>query len=303
MWLIIEEIDVQAGLNASGALSKHLKNGTFITAPGVYDLVSARVADACGFPALYMTGYGVSASLLGMPDAGYVTYSDMLQRVQQICERTTTPLIADADTGFGGALNVQRTVRGYEAAGVAAIQIEDQEFPKRCGHTRGRRVIPMEDMVTKIRVAVDSRRSEEFLIVGRTDARSSLGLDEALRRGEAYVEAGADVLFIESPESEDEMRRICSNFDVPLLANMVEGGRTPLLAAGQLQEMGYAVAIFPASGLLAATHALQSVYGWLRQHRTTSACPMPLYDFADMNQLLGFADVWAFDERYGQPQE
>jgi len=284
-------------------LAQALRDGDFVLAPGVFDLISARSADALGFNALYMTGYGVSASLLGMPDAGYVSITDMLGRVQQICTRTSTPLIADADTGFGGALNVQHAVRGYERAGAQAIQLEDQEFPKKCGHTLGRRVIPLEDMVTKIRVAADSRDSGDFLIVARTDARTAHGLDEALRRGEAFAEAGADVLFIESPESVEEMEAICARFDAPLLANMVEGGRTPVLSQTELVALGYRLAIFPAIGMLAAARTLREVYGALRQDGGSAAVHDRLLAFDEMNELTGFPDVWAFDARYGDAAE
>src|SRR5215470_3537993 len=188
-------------------LKQALSRPGLITAPGVYDMISAKIADRLGFRALYMTGYGVSASV-GLPDAGLASYTEMVERVAQICQGTATPVICDADTGFGGLLNVERTVRGYERAGAAAIQIEDQVFPKKCGHTPGRGVVPVEQMVRKIEVAAASRSSPDFLIVARTDARTSLGLDEALRRGEAYARAGADILFIESPESEAEMTRI-----------------------------------------------------------------------------------------------
>jgi 2-methylisocitrate lyase-like PEP mutase family enzyme len=202
-----------------------------VTAPGIYDMVSLRLADRMGFDALYMTGFGTVASHLGLPDAGLATYTDMVGRVRQMATLARTPLIADGDTGYGGLLNVAHTVQGYEAAGAQAIQLEDQEVPKKCGHTPGRRVVPMADMVKKIQVAAASRRSADFLIIARTDARSSLGLDEALRRAEAYAKAGADILFVESPETEDEMRRIGRSFHQPLLANMVEGGRTPVLSA------------------------------------------------------------------------
>ncbi len=281
------------------SLAQCLRDGEFIAAPGVFDLVSARVADRFGFKALYMSGYGVAASHLGMPDAGYATYRDMVDRVRQIVERTTAPLIADADTGFGGALNVQHTVRGYEAAGAQAIQLEDQEFPKRCGHTKDRRVIPLEDAVLKIRVAHDARSSADFLIVARTDARTAHGLDEALRRAEAFAEAGADVLFVESPESEAEMERICGSFDTPLLANMVEGGRTPVLTAERLEELGYSIAIFPAAGLAATIQALNGVYGPLDRHGSSVGMDQPICDFAEMNELMGFGEVWAFDRKYG----
>jgi 2-methylisocitrate lyase-like PEP mutase family enzyme len=282
------------------SLARRLRDDEFVTAPGVFDLISARMADRFGFKALYMTGYGVAASHLGMPDAGYATYQDMVGRVRQIVERTSAPLIADADTGFGGALNVQHTVRGYEAAGAQAIQIEDQEFPKRCGHTPERPVIPLADAVTKIRVAHDSRSSPDFLIVARTDARTGLGLDEALRRAEAFAEAGADVLFIEAPESEAEMEQICRSFDKPLLANMVEGGRTPVLSAERLREIGYSIAIFPAVGLLAAAKALEAAFDHLHRNGSSVGIGQPLFEFDRMNELMGFEDVWKFDRKYGR---
>ena len=193
---------------ASPALRQEIENGGFITAPGVFELISALIADRMGFKALYVTGYGTVASALGLPDAGLASYSQMIDRIGRIAEMTKTPVIADADTGYGGLLNVRHTVRGYEEAGVTAIQIEDQEFPKKCGHTPDRRVIPVADMVRKIRVASDSRSSSDFLIIARTDARTGLGLDEAIRRGIAYAEAGADIIFIELPESEDGTGRV-----------------------------------------------------------------------------------------------
>ncbi|MFP5463021.1 MAG: isocitrate lyase/phosphoenolpyruvate mutase family protein, partial [Gammaproteobacteria bacterium] len=241
------------------SLRQRLQQPGLVVAPGVYDMVSLRLADSFGFDALYMTGFGTVASHLGLPDAGLATYSDMVGRVTAMAGMARTPLIADGDTGYGGLLNIRHTVRGYEAAGAAAIQLEDQEFPKKCGHTPGRRVIPMADMVRKIRVAADSRSSKDFLIIARTDARTTLGLDEALRRAEAYAKAGADVLFVESPESEEEMRRIGRSFDLPLLANMVEGGRTPVLSQAELEDIGYKLAIFPVTALLAATEAMKAV--------------------------------------------
>lgn len=223
-----------------------LQGGTFFTAPGVYDGITALVADRVGFPALYFTGYGAVVSHLGLPDVGLGTYSDFVDRLKMIAERTSAPIIADADTGFGGLLNVRHTVRGYEAAGAAAIQIEDQEFPKRCGHTDGKRVIPTEEMVLKIKVAIDSRKNEDFCIVARTDARAVFGLDEAIRRGQAFAEAGADVIFVEAPLSENEMARIAAEIDAPVLANMIaSGAKTPELPSWRLIELGYSFAIHP----------------------------------------------------------
>jgi 2,3-dimethylmalate lyase len=269
--------------------------GELLIAPGVFDMISARIADRMGFGALYMTGYGTVASSLGLPDAGMASYSEMLQRVATIAGGTTTPLIADADTGFGGLLNVDRTVRGYEAAGAAAIQLEDQVFPKKCGHTPGREVVPTEDMVRKIRVAREARSSTDFLIIARTDARTAHGMDEAMSRADAYDRAGADIIFVESPESEAEMARICRSFAKPCMANMVEGGRTPVLTREELRQIGYRFAIFPATGFLAAAQTLTQAYGALRERGSSKGAGISLFEFAAMNKLMGFERVWEFD--------
>ncbi|MBF9052246.1 carboxyvinyl-carboxyphosphonate phosphorylmutase [Roseobacter sp. HKCCD9010] len=276
---------------------KQKLSDTFVIAPGVYDLISAKIADQKGFDAIYMTGYGTVASYLGLPDAGIATYRDMVERAGQIAKMTNTPLIADGDTGYGGLLNVSYTVRGYEAAGVSAIQLEDQEFPKKCGHTPNRRVVPLDDMLRKIEVACDSRASDDFLIIARTDARTALGIEEAIRRGKAFKEAGADIVFVEAPESEEEMRRICSEIEGPLLANMVEGGSTPILSARHLQRIGYALAIFPGSGFLAAGQAIDTVYNDIKENgRTTHKSD--LYEFSRFSELIGFPEVWEFERRY-----
>jgi len=280
------------------ALKSLLRKGHVLVAPGVFEMISARTADRMGFDALYMTGYGTVASYLGVPDAGTATYTEMVDRVETIAKGTVTPLIADGDTGYGGLLNVERTVKGYEAAGAAAIQLEDQEFPKKCGHTPGRRVIPTQEMVKKIRVARESRESNDFLIIARTDARTTLGIDEALRRGEAFAKAGADVIFIESPESLEEMKKITATFDQPCLANMVEGGRTPILSRAELIEVGFQIAIFPASGFLATAAALETLYRGIRADGSTKGTNTPLYAFSDMNKLMGFEHVWDFDRRH-----
>lgn len=275
-----------------------IRRRELVSAPGVYDLISAKLADRMGFDALYMTGYGVVASHLGLPDAGLATYSDMVGRVGQIAAMTGTPLVADGDTGYGGLLNVQHTVRGYESAGAVAIQLEDQEFPKKCGHMLGRRVVPAADMAAKIRVAVESRSDPNFLVIARTDSRTTLGLDEALRRAEAYLEAGADLLFIESPESVEEMARIGRTFEVPLVANMVEGGRTPILDAATLQKLGYRLAIFPALGFLAAGAVLEKAYAGLKATGSSVGVDVPLYPFKDFSALMGFDWVAEFDRKY-----
>ena len=279
-------------------LGQALAGGGFVIAPGVYDMITARLADRLGFDAIYMTGYGTVASHLGLPDAGLASYTDMVGRVRQIAGGTETPLIADADTGYGGLLNVAHTVQGYEAAGASAIQLEDQEMPKKCGHTPGRRVIPIEDMVAKVKVAVASRASADTLIIARTDSRTTLGLDEALRRGEAYARAGADIVFIESPESVDELEAIGRRLagSAKLLANMVQGGRTPEVPADQLQAFGFSIAIYPGLAMRAAAAAVDQTYRHLQSARTATGAPAPLYD--TMHELMGFPEVWAFEERW-----
>ena len=286
--------------NKPAKLHTRLKQPGLITAPGVYDMVSLRLADTFGFDALYMTGFGAVASHLGLPDAGLATYSDMVGRVNAMAQMARTPLIADGDTGYGGLLNVRHTVQGYEKAGASAIQLEDQEFPKKCGHTPGRRVIPTEDMVRKIRVAAEARESKDFLIIARTDSRTTLGLDEALRRAEAYAKAGADILFVESPESEEEMRKIGASFDVPLLANMVEKGRTPVLSKTELEEIGYKLAIFPVTALLAAVQAMTQVYQQFKNTGSSVGQNAELYDFTELTKLMGFEDVWEFDKKHAE---
>jgi 2-methylisocitrate lyase-like PEP mutase family enzyme len=287
---------------ASPALRQEIESGGFIIAPGVFELISALIADRMGFKALYVTGYGTVASALGLPDAGLASYSQMIDRIGRIAEMTKTPIIADADTGYGGLLNVRHTVRGYEKAGVTAIQIEDQEFPKKCGHTLERRVIPIADMVRKIRVASDSRVSSDFLVVARTDARTGHGLEEAIRRGVAYAEAGADIIFIESPETENELAECGRRIDKPLLANMVNGGRTPVLPADRLRAMGFSIAIYPAIGFLSAGEALQRAYADLQKNGTTTNA-VPMYPFAEFNKLVGFEDVWEFERRYAESEQ
>ena len=272
-----------------------------IAAPGVYDMVSLRMAARMGFDALYMTGYGTVASHLGLPDAGLASYADMVGRVEVMARMAGAPLIADGDTGYGGLLNVRHAVQGYERAGAAAIQLEDQEFPKKCGHTPGRRVVPAEDMVRRIAVAAEARTSSEFLIIARTDARSSLGLAEAIRRARACARAGADLLFVESPETEEEMIAIGRELgDMPLVTNMVEGGRTPMLSGARLAEIGYAFAIFPVAGLLSAAAALEAVYRQIRGTGSSLGSPAPVYPFAEMNKLMGFEEVWAFDKAHAE---
>jgi len=286
-----------------GALRALLERGDFVAAPGVYEMLTAKVADRMGFAALYMTGYGVSASHLGLPDAGLVGFTDMVGRAQTIADGITRPLIADADTGFGGLINIRHTVRGYEQAGVQAIQLEDQECPKKCGHTPNRRVVPFAEAVRRIEVAVQSRRSRDFLIIARTDARTSYGMSEAIARGKAFAEAGADIVFVESPESEDEFRRVGEELagrGAWLMANMAPGGRSPDLPAARLKELGFSLAIWPSAIMAAACAAAENVLAQLARHGTTAGSDVPSYDMNQLHDLMGFPEVWSFEQRYAQ---
>lgn len=283
---------------ADPRLRQKIAAGEFIVAPGVFDMISAMLAERVGFDAVYASGYWLTASYLGIPDAGIATYTDMLARVSKVVEKSTAPVIADADTGFGGLLNVHHTVRGYERAGVSAIQIEDQEFPKKCGHTPYRRVVPIEDMVAKVRVAVDARSSPDFLVIARTDARTGFGFEEAVRRGQAYAEAGADVVFVESLQSEDEMRRACAAIRAPMMANMSDGGKTPIRPARELASFGYALAIWPAMAALSASAAMERAMQHLKAEGTSLSPEVPLFAFDDFCRMVGFEEVWKFEEQW-----
>ncbi|MDB2662660.1 isocitrate lyase/PEP mutase family protein [Paracoccaceae bacterium] len=277
-------------------LVEQLESGDFITAPGVFDMISTLIATRMNFPALYVTGYGISASYMGLPDAGLMTFTDMETQIRKIVAATDKPVIADADTGYGGLLNVRHTVKAYENLGVSAIQIEDQEYPKKCGHTPGRRVIPTSDMVTKIKVAVDTRTKDDFLIIARTDSRTGLGIEEAISRAVAFEEAGADIIFVEAPETESEMKMVNAAINKPTLANMVSGGKTPIFSSSALQDMGYSVAIHPALGFLAMGEALKTAYTKL--DTTGNVTGVALEDFGEFSRIMGFEDVWDFEKKW-----
>jgi 2,3-dimethylmalate lyase len=278
-------------------LRRLLRDPEILVAPGAYDGTGARLVQALDFRAIYLSGFATSASILGEPDVGYLTMTQMVERVAAIADAVDLPLIADADTGYGNPLNVRRAVRAYEKAGAAAMHIEDQTFPKRCGHMLGREVIPTGEMVEKIKAAVDARRDDDFVIIARTDARTTLGLDEALERGAAYAEAGADLLFIESPESIDEMERTCAAFrgTVPLLSNQVEGGRTPMPGVRRLEAMGYALAIFPVGTAFAAAGAMRNYLEALAAGRDTR---QDMLGFAEFTKLIGIDEHSELDQRY-----
>ncbi len=283
---------------ANPALKKMINQGDFVLAPGIFDMVSARLAEDIGFDAVYVTGYGTVASYLGLPDAGLATYTDMLNQISRMVELVSVPLVADADTGYGGLLNVRHTVQGYEKAGVTGIQFEDQEFPKKCGHTPDKRVISTEDMVQKIKVSVDARKSEDFLIIARTDSRQGLGLQEAIDRAGAYGEAGADLLFVEAPQTIEEMETVCKALDKPVVANMADGGKTPILPADKLKEIGFAMSIWPATAYLSSALAIRTGFECLKE-KGTSQCPdVKMYDFPEYCKMIGFEEVWDFEKKY-----
>ena len=270
-------------------LRELLARERILVAPGAHNTFAARIAEEVGFEAVYMTGFGASASLLGKPDVGLLTLPEMVSQAANFVESVNIPVVADADNGFGNAVNVQRTVRLYERAGVACIQLEDQVAPKKCGHMQGRQLISADEMVGKVKAACDARRNDELMIMARTDARTSMGIGQAIERGKAYEEAGADILFIESPESVEEMRMITSSFKVPVIANMVEHGRTPFLNVEELQKIGYDIVIFPVSSLMAATQSIFDMMKELKETGSTSTDKM--FDFAAFNKLIGLQEI------------
>ena len=276
-----------------------LDRGDFILAPGLHDMMAGVIANKVGFDVVYATGYWLTASAYGLPDAGIATYSQMLDRVSTLARTVDAAVIADADTGYGGLLNVHHTVRGYEEAGISGIQIEDQEFPKKCGHTPMRRVIPKQDMATKIQVACEARRDPvNTLIIARTDARQAEGFEAAVARGQAYAQAGADAVFLEALESEAEMREACSRIDCPLMANMSDGGNTPIRSREELIDIGYRLAIFPATTALASAAATERSLLALRENGTSQVGGAELFDFQEFCRLIGFEEVWDFERRW-----
>src|SRR5690242_9421633 len=272
------------------------RNGLVV--PGAYDGVSARLVERAGFPAVYMTGYGTSASRLGLPDLGYAGLAEMADHARNLAAAVGIPLIADADTGYGNALGVRRTVQAYEAAGVAGLHIEDQVAPKRCGHLSGHQLVPLGEFAGKIRAAVEARRDPDLLIIARTDAISAVGVDEALRRGEAAARAGADVLFVEAPRDEAQVEQIARAFDVPLLYNYASGGRSPLLPFPRLRALGFAVIILPVDTLLVATRAMADYLARVRSEDSVQALATVGLPFMEFNALIGAAEQMALAERY-----
>jgi len=286
---------------ADTRLRDKLDARAFFVVPGIQDMITAVIADRVGFDLVYGTGYWLTASCYGLPDAGIATYTQMVDRMATLARTSKAGVIADADTGYGGLLNVHHTVRGYEAAGVIGIQIEDQEFPKKCGHTPYKRLVAVSDMVEKIRVACAARRDPaNTLIIARTDARQSEGMDGALRRAHAYRAAGADVIFVEALTNEEEMRTACARIDAPMMANMADGGLTPILPANTLAEIGYAFAIYPSMTSLVAAAAMETALRRLKDDGLSQADDIPMFDFKSFCSLIGFEDVWAFERKWGR---
>lgn len=281
-----------------------LTSPDLLVAPGAYDGLSARLIAQAGFPLVYMTGFGTAASVLGQPDVGLLTMSEMVSRASALSAVIgDTPLIADADTGYGNPINVRRTVREYEHAGVAGIHLEDQVWPKKCGHMEGKQVIPMDEMVQKIRAAVDARQDPDFVLIARTDAGAVHGFKEALRRGQAYREAGADMLFIEAPRSLEELQTIKATFsDVPLLFNWAESGKTPPLSLPEIHTLGFKLVIFPVSLLFAATKSMLSLLELLKQGETPTSYAANSVTFAQFTDKIGLPDIQQLERLYGIPQ-
>ena len=282
-------------MRASAKLRQLLQEPGIIMAPGAYDCLTARIIEQAGFPAVYMTGAGTSVTRLGFPDLALATMTEMTANAADIAASVSVPVIADADTGYGGVLNVRRTVRRYEQAGVAAIHIEDQEFPKRCGHLDNKRVIPAEEMVQKIRAAVEARTDENFLIIIRTDALAVTGWDDTMDRCKRYIEAGADALFVEALRTSEEAQRAVECLPVPLLYNFVETGKSPLIPAPELEQMGFKLVIFPASALLTVTAVVGQLMRELKDKGTTAGMMDQMVSLEDCFNLMGLPEMLAID--------
>jgi methylisocitrate lyase len=284
--------------NPGAVLRDLLKNLEILIAPGAHNAFTAKIIEQAGFSAVYMTGSGAAMDLLGLPDLGFLTLSEMVAHARNIVQATVLPVIADADTGYGNVLNVMRTVREYEGSGVAGLHLEDQVAPKRCGHFAGKEVISREEMLGKIKAALDARRDPSLVIIPRTDARAVLGLGEAIERGIAYARAGADMIFVDAPESVDELRKIAQSIPAPVMANMSEGGKTPLLSAKELQEMGYRLVIYPGSAARAAAKTIQDVMAVLKRDGTTKNFLDRMVSFEGRNQITGLAHYRELEKKY-----
>jgi len=276
-----------------------LKQKGVLVMPGVYDCLSAKIASRAGFDVIFITGYSLSATLLGEPDFGLLTQTDLLSASQRICSATDLPVIVDADTGYGNAINTIRTVKELMRGGAAGMFLEDQIWPKRCGHMKGKQVIPLEEYLKKLKAAVEARGNrDDFFIVARTDARQALGLEDAIRRGQAFKEAGADAVFIEAPQTKEEMREIGRKVPGPLVANMIERGVTPLMGPEELKDLGFGLIVWPLGPLYASARALQEVYGTLKRTGTTGEVMDRLIPFEEFHDIIGLEEKYALDAKY-----
>lgn len=266
--------------------------------PGIYDALSAKIAARAGFEVLFITGYSLSATLLGEPDFGILTQTEVVGAAQRICAVVDTPVIVDADTGYGNAINVIRTVEDLLRVGAAGIFLEDQVWPKRCGHMKGKHVIPLDEHLKKLKAALDAKGTSDFFIVARTDARQTLGLDEAIERGIAFKEAGADAVFIEAPESKEEMQKIARQVPGPLVANMLERGVTPLMGPKELKDLGFELIVWPLAPLYSVAKSLTDVYTTLRRDGSTLAILEKLMPFNEFNEIVGLKEKYALDSKY-----
>jgi 2-methylisocitrate lyase-like PEP mutase family enzyme len=266
--------------------------------PGVYDALSAKIAARAGFEVVFITGYSLSATLLGEPDFGVLTQTEVVGAAQRICSVIDTPVIVDADTGYGNAINVIRTVEELLRVGAAGMFLEDQVWPKRCGHMKGKQVIPLDEQLKKLAAAVEAKAGRDFFIVARTDARQALGLAEAIKRGKAFKDAGADAVFIEAPESKEEMAEIAGQVPGPLVANMLERGVTPLMGPKELKELGFDLVVWPLAPLYSAAQSLADVYTTLRRDGSTKAILDRLMPFNEFNSIVGLEEKYAVDEKY-----
>ncbi len=286
--------------NKPKALRKLIESPGIHVGPGVYDCLGAKIVEKLGFDLVFTSGFGISGSTLGRPDYGYLTQTEMLYTVGRIAQSVSLPLIADADTGYGNPLNVMRTVSDIVPLGVAGIILEDQQWPKKCGHFDGKRLISKEEHVEKIRAAVEARGDSGLVIIGRTDARALFGLDDAIDRGRAYFEAGADVIFVEAPQSIEDLEAIVKYLpDIPLFANMVEGGKTPFLSAPELGSMGYKLVAYPLSGLFSAIAAMTNCLSHLKAHGTSAGAPVEMLDFQKYENLIDLEHYKDIEKRYG----
>ncbi|HJU61098.1 MAG TPA: isocitrate lyase/PEP mutase family protein [Candidatus Binatia bacterium] len=277
---------------------RHLTEKGQLVMPGVFDALSAKIASRAGFEVIFITGYSLSATLLGEPDFGLLTQTEVVSAAERICSVTDTPVIVDADTGYGNAINVIRTVQDLSRAGAAGMFLEDQVWPKRCGHMKGKQVIPLDEQIKKLRAALEARNDHDFYIVARTDSRQALGLTEAITRGIAFKEAGADAVFVEAPESKDEMKEIARHVPGPLVANMLERGVTPLLSPQELKELGFDLIVWPLAPVYSVAKSLAEVYSTLRRDGSTISILDRLMPFDDFNEIVGLEEKYTLDQKY-----